>query len=157
MMVDSFEQRIIDVVASHGWFGLSVAPREDSDDPQEWWTYTVGLAVSHSWPELVVFGQDANRAHGILDAAIKECEAAGVIPHPGMRLRNTLNGYDAVLVEGSGIPAEYLNSANWFARHNGLYDPQRLQLLWPDRQGHFPFEPDCDADVRSLQTPVESA
>jgi hypothetical protein len=91
-----------------------------------------------------------------VEAAIKECEEMGVAPISGLRLRNTLNGYDAILVDGSAIPSEYLNSANWFARHNGVADPQRLQLQWPDRQGNFPFDPDCSPEVRRMQTPREA-
>lgn len=155
MVVTDFEQRIIDDVAKFGWHSLSVAPRENSDDPQEWWTYTVGLAVSRRWPELVIIGQPPGSAHGILDAAITECEARDMAPHPGLLLQDTLEGYGAILVDGSKIPSDYVNSANWFARHNGIAEPERLQLLWPDREGNFPFDPNCDPGVRSLQEPIE--
>ena len=155
-MVSSFEQRIIDDVEQYGWFGLSVAPRADSEDPQEWWTYTVGLSKSHGWPEFVVFGQTSDIALSILGVAIEECEKSGEIPQNGQRLETTLKDFDAVLVDGSAIPDSYFNSANWFARHSGGQKPSRLQLMWPDKAGKFPFDPDCDPEVRSMQTPMEN-
>ena len=156
-MVSKYEQDIIDNVAKYGWHGTSVSPRADSDDPQEWWTYTAGLAKSHGWPELVIFGQDADRAHDIIWAAVEECEARKIIPHIGLRLHDTLNGYDALLADGSSIPKHYLNSAFWLARHENLSEPTVLQLLWPDVEGLFPNEAGCNEGVVANQTPVERA
>jgi hypothetical protein len=30
-----------------------------------------------------------------------------------------------------------------------------LQVLWPDNANRFPFDPDCDRDIRALQPPLE--
>jgi hypothetical protein len=155
-MVSPYEQRIIDSVAQFGWFVVSVAPGENSDDAKEWWSYTVGLPISRGWPELVIFGQDPKLGHGILEAAIRDCDGMGVAPHSGLHLRNTLKGYDAVLADGDSIPPHYVNSANWFARHNGVAEPRRLQLLWPDDEGLFPPDPECSPEVRRMQTPHEA-
>jgi Domain of unknown function (DUF4262) len=157
MMVEKYEQKIIENVEKYGWHGTSVAPRADSDDPQEQWTYTTGLTKSHGWPEIVMFGQDSERAHGIIWAAVDECEARNLIPCDGLRLHDTLNGYEARLVDGSFIPKHYLNSAFWFARHNRLNEPKVLQLLWPDHDGIFPNESGCNGHVVADQTPMEKS
>jgi hypothetical protein len=52
------------------------------------------------------------------------------------------------------LPTRHLD-----AHHRGL-KPENfgcLQLLWPDKNGHFPMDADCDAEVRRIQTPVNSA
>src|SRR5690348_6122244 len=114
-MATPFEQRIIRDVDEYGWFGLSVGPREDSDDAREWWTYTVGLPKTHGWPELIVFGLDASDGHSFIAAAIEECKNKNVPPHKGQLLFTDTPGYHAVVADGDGIPRSYLNSANWFA------------------------------------------
>jgi hypothetical protein len=154
-MLNESEQRIVDCVEEYGWFGLSVVPRTDSDDPQEWFTYTIGLPKSHGWPELICFGLSSDVSHGILTDAIAECEAKAIQPSAGLVLTDTLKGFDAMLVDGSAIPDEYFGSATWFARHvSTSAPPQRLQLLWPDKAGRLPDDPDCSAEVRRMQTPV---
>jgi hypothetical protein len=153
-MLSKFEQKIVDDVEEYGWSGMSVAPRVDSDDAEEWFTYTIGLSRSYSWPEIVCFGVDAKAAHGILTDAIAECKERNIPPHPGMLLHKTLGGLDAMLVNGSAIPDPYLGSAIWYARYIGLdVPPEKLQLLWPDENGRFPGDPACDPEVRQLQTP----
>jgi hypothetical protein len=50
----------------------------------------------------------------------------------------------------------YLNSARWFAEYTGTNGVvSRLQMLWPDKRGVFPDEPNCEQDVRDAQTPLE--
>jgi hypothetical protein len=158
MMLDNFEQKIVDGVEKFGWFGLSVAPRTDSDDPEEWFTYTIGLPKSHDWPELFCFGLGSQVAHGVLADAIAECEAKGLLPLPGLELTDTLNGFNAKLADASAIPDSYFGSAIWYARRAGTdVPPARLQIFWPDNAGKFPDDPDCSPEVRQMQTPVEIA
>ena len=157
-MLDEFEQRIVDCVDEYGWFALSVSPRTDSDDPKEWFTYTIGLQKTHGWPELICFGLASDIAHDVLSDAITECEAKGLLPEAGMELTETLQGRPARLMKNDDIPFDYLRSANWFAKHAGMSGaPDRLQLMWPDKDGHFPNDKDCDPEVRRLQTPVGDA
>jgi hypothetical protein len=157
-MPDKFEQKIIDDVEEFGWFGLSVAPRTDSDDPEEWFTYTIGLPKSHGWPELICFGLGSQIAQCVLTDAIAECESKQVHPHAGLELTDTLNGYSARLVDASAIPDSYFGSAIWYAREAGTpVPPARLQLFWPDKAGNFPNDPNCSTEVRQMQTPSEVA
>lgn len=154
-MLSEPERRIVENVEEYGWSAMSVAPRVDSDDADEWFTYTIGLPNSRSWPELVCFGLDGTTAHGILTDAIAECVERKVAPQAGLLLHKTLGSFDAMLVDGAAIPDPYLGSAIWFARHSGMAcPPRKLQLLWPDENGRFPFDPLCDPEVRQLQTPV---
>ena len=152
-----FEKKIVDCVDKYGWFGLSVSPRVGSDDPEEWFTYTIGLPSSHNWPEIICFGLGSDIAHGVLSDAIAECETKGLEPSSGLRLTDTLNGFDAVLIDASAIPDHYFGTATWYARLKGAEaPPRRVQLLWPDKAGKFPTDPECSPEVRRMQTPVEA-
>ena len=155
-MLNDAEQRIVAHVEKFGWSAMSVAPGVDSDEEDdEWFTYTIGLPNSRSWPELVCFGLDGKTAHGILTDAIAEMSERGVRPEAGLLLHKTLNGQDAMLVEGTAVPDPYLGSAIWFSRHSGFpCPPPKLQLVWPDEEGRFPSDPECDPEVRQLQTPL---
>ena len=156
--LDSFERRIVAAVEEDGVFFLSVAPRAESDDPQEWFTYSIGLPKSRGWPELICFGLSAQAGCGVLEDVIAECDAKSITPTAGMILAHTLNGFDALLVDGSQIADHYLGSANWFGRYAGLKSPpDRLQLPWPDKAGRFPTDPSCDPDMRLCQTPLEKS
>jgi hypothetical protein len=155
-MLDAFEQRIVDAVEEHGWFALSVAPRTNSDDPEEWFTYTIGLPKSRGWPELICFGLAAQTAHSILTDAIAECDAKKINPSAGLLLSNTLDGFDALLADGAKIPDHYFGTATWFADYAATKaPPDRLQLLWPDKNGRFPNDPECDEAIRDCQIPLE--
>jgi hypothetical protein len=157
-MLSELDQKIVDNVEKHGWFGLSVSPAAESDHPPEWFTYTIGLQKNHGWPEIIVFGLDGTVAHGVLSTAIAECEAKAVRPTAGMDLTDTLEGSTARLVENPAIPFNYLGFANWYAAYAGMPDPpERLQLLWPDKNGFFPDDERCQAKVRQLQSPAETA
>jgi hypothetical protein len=157
-MLSKFEQKIVDCVERHGWFGLSVSPRADSDDPDERFTYTIGLPKSHGWPEIICFGLAGDAAHDLLSDAIAECEAKAASPGPGMELTKVINGYSALLADASTVADHYFGSAIWYARQVGTQaPPARLQLLWPDKAGKFPNDPACSEDVRRMQTPVEVA
>lgn len=155
-MLSQIEQKIVDCVEEYGWFGLSVSPAANGDDPEEWFTYTIGLPKSHGWPEIICFGLGGDVAHGLLADAIAECEARAVVPHAGLELTEVVNGYSALLIDGSSIPDHYFGSAIWYARRAGMQvPPARLQLLWPDKAGRFPNDPGCSDEVRELQIPVE--
>jgi hypothetical protein len=154
--LDAFEQQIVEAVEKYGWFALSVAPRTDSDGPEEWFTYTIGLPKSRRWPELICFGLGAETARDILADAIAECDAKKITPAAGLILTDTLNGFDALLTDGSQIPDDYFGTATWFARYASTKaPPDRLQLMWPDKAGRFPTDPDCNQAVRESQIPLE--
>ena len=154
-MPSAFEQNIIDKVESHGWFAISVAPAMDSDDPDEWFTYTIGLAKTYGWPEIIIFGLDGKTAHGVIADAIAECVDTERAPEPGLELTQTLKSRTALLTDASHLASVYFSSALWFAGYVKLPLPlKRVQLLWPDTNGRFPTDPECDAQVRKLQTPL---
>jgi hypothetical protein len=90
----------------------------------------------------------------LLNYAVDECRARGVKPSAGLLLNEVINGFPARLELPQEMADEYVNSARWLARREGL-SLEVLQLLWPDKAGKFPDETDCSPEVVRMQTPLE--
>lgn len=157
MTQDELEQHIINGVANRGAYVVNVLPRPDGSDGDELFSYTVGLVKSLQWPEMICFGLGTNEMLEMLGLAIEECWEARIIPHHGMMLHKVLDGVPAKLARNDSIPDNYLRYADWFAEHEKLPKPDRLQLMWPDRNGVFPDDERCLPDVRAAQTPFHAA
>jgi hypothetical protein len=154
--VDPRDQRIIDTVDRVGWMVMRVSPNQGDPDPQ-WFAYTIGLPVTFGWPELICFGLDPDLMAQLLNNAVLELKSRAVLPSSGLELNEVMENCSACLGTFSvGYFSEHLGWALWFARLRGLKAEQFgcLQLLWPDKSGHFPFDANCDAGVRKLQTPI---
>jgi hypothetical protein len=153
-----FDKWVQETVERVGWAVLSVAPREGSDDPEEWFSYSIGLPKTFGWPELICFGLETETRNYIINDAVEECRKRSITPAPGVRLSAVIKDADVLLVEGSHIPETYLGSANWFARRSGAAAPVAyLQLLWPDIKGFFPGDDRCAPGVALEQAPLETA
>ena len=155
-MLNAAEQRIIEHVDRVGWSIMKVAPRANSDDPQEWFAYTIGLPKTFGWPEVICFGLSLDLMGALLNDLVAECKERGIQPTADLTLSNIIKNAEVKLVDAASVPLSYLNSARWFSEHTGAGGAvARLQMLWPDKNGVFPDEPDCEQDVRDAQTPLE--
>ena len=151
-MTSAIEQKIIDGVERSGWFAASYTP--GPGDPQEVFTYTIGLTKTAGWPEIICFGLDDERARGMLRDTIAECWERSARPADGLELTNVIKGMSVRLKRVDSLAAPYFAMADWYARHSGTAAlSERLQLQWPDRDGRFPDDPDCDPAVREKQAP----
>jgi hypothetical protein len=151
-IVNEIEQQIVDGVAANGWYAVTYVP--GPGDPEDWFTYTVGLTKTAGWPEIICFGLDQERTVGMLHDAILECWERSAQPYDGMILTKVVQGRSARLRSRDGLPAPYFAMADWYSAHSGTPAvPERMQLMWPDPEGRFPDDPDCDPRVRDLQTP----
>ena len=154
--LNAAEKNILSVVDKHGWMVMSVAPRTHSDDPEEWWSYTIGLTKTFQWPELICFGLGGKVAHPVLNDAVAELQRRNLRPSPGVVLADVLDSFDAKLIAPFPMSSDYLGSAIWFSRHFDLpIPPPVVQLVWPDKDGRFPDDPLCAEGVKHEQTPRE--
>ena len=157
--MDNAEQDILDKVEEYGWMVIAVSPRAGSDDPEEWFAYTVGLSITFGWPELICFGLEAPVVKTILNNAVEECRGRSLQPHTGMVLHDVAEGWTVRLAETGDWHRNYTGWAQWFALQAGALREHIdcLRLIWPDKEGVFPDDPACNAVVRALQTPMETS
>jgi hypothetical protein len=156
MQLDANEQRVVDVVDRVGWMVMKVSPNKGDQDPR-WFAYTIGLSVTFGWPELICFGMDVDVMTELLNNAVRELKTKE--PATGLQLTEVAEGYPLKLeVLPKKFFPEHLGWAMWFADYRGIKPHQFgcLQLLWPDKGGHFPSDASCDPEVRRTQTPVVS-
>lgn len=146
------EQQILADIAARRWAIVNYAPSSE-DDPQEVFSYTVGLTKALGWPEIILFGLPVEQAHMLIASAIKECWERQSEPHAGMSLNKVMQGFSAHVTAFDGKAPRYFHFARWYAERERSGRMRQVQLVWPDRAGTFPGEEGCDPDVAERQTP----
>ena len=145
---DAGERKAIADVEEHGWHVLKVLA--DSEGPG--FAYTVGLYHSFRHPELIVVGLPPEVAHNVLNIA-------GEAIRRGMRYSEAVQTSDLFEDRAcrfrrmpEGQYPNYLGWDLWF--YDGPAFPA-LQLIWPDQEGRWPWEPTVDPGVREIQPVIE--
>ena len=59
--------KFLEIIDQFGWHVMSVAPRVDSQDKQEWFSYSTGLFREFGHPEIMLCGLDSTTAMAILN------------------------------------------------------------------------------------------
>lgn len=125
------EERWRDVVAEHGWMVMSIGEGEHAPG----FTFTVGLTGA-GLPEVVVYGLPGDVAGTVLNDVARRLLDGERMPD-GVAVPRVLRGYDVQLWD-----------ATWLQDPLGaafrLYGRDRVrvrQLVWPDRDGRWPWEP----------------
>ena len=132
---DAFLRHQDQLIARYGWAVTAVLPTPT--DPGTPFAYTVGL-TEHAQPELVIAGLDPLIAQTLLnDLAGRVVEHGQRLSH-GQRLPDLIAGYDAVIIDGPITDDLYPGTA--IARYGADHIALR-QIVWPDRNGRFPWEP----------------
>jgi hypothetical protein len=127
---DAYDRHCRKIISEHGWMVQGVFPAED--DQGEPFAYTVGLTAAGR-AELVIAGLPMETAQQLLNDAAKRS------------LTRELRAGD-VLEEVASAPLRVVEAPSAevnMARH--LYRGRQvsaLQLVWPDRDGAFPGEPE---------------
>jgi len=128
---------------SPGWAVIGVLPDRANNVPG--FSYTVGLAA-RGLPELITLGLPSDAAHHILNDAARRL-LAGNRFEPGQRLYDLATMPMAVRVVDDADARRTCPSA--FRRY--AEGCRLLQLVWPDRAGLFPGDPDCERRFVDMQ------
>jgi hypothetical protein len=132
---------IVDNVRQYGWSSLMVAGPVD-------FAYTVGLWHTFRRPELVMFGLTGNNMQLWLNACVERAGDAGW-PAEGEEFHGVIEGFSTQLraVDSSWHDALF-GSANRF--YSGHTVPV-LQVVWPDRNGYWPWDEQATQSSRTRQ------
>jgi Domain of unknown function (DUF4262) len=135
---------VADDIRSVGW-SVSAVLGDEIAPP---WAYTIGLWLSHSGPELAMFGLPVEHLTVILNAAgerIADGEAVAAA--------DRLDGICPCSLELRPVHASW-RTTSMFAisdRYHGYVRPAILQVVWPDRKGRYPGDPGFQARYEGRQ------
>ena len=142
--LDNFLLRTMVHISQYGWSVVLNHP----DDGGPGWAYTIGLWHSHRAPELAMFGGDVYEMEESLDLLGRQ-SAEGRPPAEGERrdgvVRDRPAGFRAVDHRWYGA---LLPGAVACYRRT---PPPFLQVLWPNADGLFPWQPGTDLPFRRSQ------
>jgi hypothetical protein len=157
-MLDTFEwpkpeheadDRIIRNVRKHGCHIVGIV---DGEPP---YTFSIGLFLNYGQPEIVVFGLDGSDAAAFIND-IRDRAAKGQRYVAGDVSDDLVTGYRFCFID---VPlkryGDYLGTAIWFYAKSPRPFPC-LQLVWPDRDGRFPWQTACDPLVKRDQPLLSS-
>jgi Domain of unknown function (DUF4262) len=123
----------------------------DVSDKEPSFSYSIGLFANYNHPELILFGLNGETAMAVINE-IRDHVADGRSFVDGEIADDILEyGYKVCFWQVPLIVSfDYLRMALWF------YDkcPQVfpcLQVIWQDVNRHFPWEAECEADVKVRQ------
>ena len=132
-------------------YGLSVLHvHEEPGSPG--FAYSIGLWETFGHPEILIIGLRREQGHGIINACA-DLIRAGTVFREGERYSDVLKGYAVEFLEiAPDYHPTYLGSA---IRFYGKRVPA-LQIVYPDRDGRFPWDEGTDGMFHEAQ-PLLSA
>lgn len=150
---DTHWNKLLDQIEEHGWGWQVVGPDQGDDEhePFPHHCYTVGL-VSKGLPDIIIVGFDIHTSlvvgNDLIARALANDMVAQTVPTVAgfkpfdlnKELLDVFRGTRAMLVEVP--PAEAVKRSLFAHDYAAAVSkaPNLIQLVWPDRNGCFPFE-----------------
>jgi hypothetical protein len=145
------DERLIRNVREYGCHILRIAGDDQTPD----YAFSIGLYVNYDHPELVIFGLSSDASKSIIND-IRDRAKAGQKFADGDICDDVLVGAN---VSFARVPLQaydtYLGTAIWFYSKSPRPFPC-LQIVWPDREGRFPWDTGFDAEMRRFQPVLKS-
>jgi hypothetical protein len=139
---DPIDQATFDKILQYGHQVTYVGTGEESPP----FAYTVGRAMKDR-PELLIVGLAQRVAQQLLNDLADRDDAEPLEVGPeGLEIRDLIAGYPAILLPADPVAAEM----NLALRFFGSEKVSALQVVWPDREGRFPWAEgyEYDPDVQ---------
>jgi hypothetical protein len=131
--LDAHEQNYVANIRKHGWTEMRVAAGKNLPG----FSYTTGFWLKLDFPELIVFGLEGEVVRDTFWHMYRTLEA-GQRFAVGVREDKIFENVPAVLLPVS--PQHYRNYLGWNRWFYGNDMFECLQLIFPDIDGHFPWE-----------------
>ncbi len=143
---DPADEKLFSNVRQYGCHIMHII--EDEKGPE--YSFSIGLYLNYSHPEIVIFGLD----HKITNPTINRIASLireGREFSDGQTSDELFEGLEVVFLSVERkYYGPYLGYANWFYQHLPQPFPV-LQLVWPDKQGRFPWEKEFSPELHTRQ------
>lgn len=149
MALKPYFQKMVDSIAEHGWYAISVL----ADDKGPGFTYSVGFWEALNAPDVIIFGLPSKLMHNMLWEVFRQVRDGRAMTD-GARWSGLIEGFDCISrpVHNSQIPNHMLSSSWYKEYRTGSEDIDAYQMFWPGKNdGLFPWEPGCAEIVRDSQ------
>ena len=137
------------MIETNGWALEPVAAVHDADRRRPAYAYSIGMPDAVGFPDVAVFGLAPVAANGLVTLVADACRGGTEIPL-GVELvgllDNDLRCYFA--------PIDTRQVGDYFSTATAWYRGEpyvMVQLLFPDRSGNMPYEPDYEQRMRLAQ------
>lgn len=142
--LDEHETNFVSQIRQHGWFGTHVF----GDDEGPGFSYTTGLWLNLNFPEVITFSLTREIAHDTfwhIARMLKDGDGLAI----GQPTDSIFENSGAVFLPVAERHfKEHLGWSRWFYRGNAF---QCVQLVWTDREGHFPWQAGYSAEFLDAQ------
>ena len=143
--LDASERGFLSVIREHGWFNTRVFDPEQKEPD---FSYSTGFFSSTGFPEIIVFSLPKQVSHDILWDIYRDI-SEGNAPAKATKISGVFGHHEAVLLPVSiAAYEEHLGWSRWFYQGS---DFPCLQLIWPDREGRFPWDAGFDPEFAEKQ------
>ncbi len=145
--LDEGDERLLEATRQFGFMVFRIG----ADDEGPGLAFTVGLAHRFDHPELVCFGADADVLGELVRDLANQVAAGSRFEDREIRtdvLHRAKVRFDALPTDRDAPRREHLGYACWFHRNASF---PVLQVVWSDREGRFPDDPDHDPALARWQ------
>ena len=131
--LDDHERKFLTNIEQYGLSITHVLPEGNSPG----WSFSAGLYPRYGHPEIVVFGLNRDVAHWLVNHAADEIREGRPFV-PGAEYEGLLEGVRCTFRPVASVWYDpFLGWARWY--HGGDEFPV-LQCIWPDHDGHYPWD-----------------
>jgi hypothetical protein len=143
--LDEHERSFVEKIQEHGWTRTNVFGDEEGPG----FSFTTGFWLNTNQPELIVFSMKGEIVHQIFWDLFRDAKSGQALP-VGQRSDAVFANLPAYAFRVARKHyADYLGWSGWFYANRD--DFPCLQIVWPDRAGRFPWEPDFDVEFKADQ------
>ncbi len=141
---DATERKVLADVKVFGWHCLNIF--EEDDQPP--FTFSIGFHETWNFPELIVIGLKREVAHSTLNI-VATLLAEGRRLDLSSSSNDLFNDLACCFVEvPRAMYPQYVGTARWFYGGNAF---PLWQIVWPSRDGHFPWNESATDGYRRWQ------
>ena len=138
---DAGDEKVVADVERHGWAVLGI----HAEDSVPGWAFTAGLWHTFGSPEVAMFGLHVEDMQQWLNV-IGEQMRAGQPMRPEELRHGVLTDFPVAFRPAhQSWYRDLFGYALWFAQRPPL---PFVQAVWPDREGRFPWDPECGQRCR---------
>ncbi|AXY75987.1 DUF4262 domain-containing protein [Paraflavitalea soli] len=139
------KQAILDNIEKYGCHLALLEP----DNYLPGFAYTIGLFKRFGHPEIICFGLKTEILGSLLNEACNRIMNGETLTTNKL-YSGFLGGHQIQFLQVDKEHYQnYVGYAGWF--YDQTFDFPLLQLVWPDKQGHFPWDKDFNADWKFKQ------